>query len=45
MKRYAKRNLYGIGAFNTLDTLYSGLDEAGVLKGRSPMRTYRRKQR
>lgn len=32
-KRFSKRNLYGVGAFNTLATLYPGSDEPGVLKG------------
>ncbi len=33
-KRYTKRNLYGIGNFNTLATTFPGSDEVGVLKGR-----------
>lgn len=33
-KRYAKRNLYGIGSFDTLATAYPGSDDPGVLKGR-----------
>lgn len=33
-KRFDKRNLYGLGTFNTLTTLYPGSDEVGVLKGR-----------
>ncbi len=33
-KRYTKRNLYGIGNFNTVTTVFPGSDEIGVLKGR-----------
>ncbi len=33
-KRFSKRNIYGIGTFNTLNTLFPGSDEVGVLKGR-----------
>ncbi len=33
-KRLNKRNLYGIGSFNNLTTIYPGSDEPGVLKGR-----------
>ena len=33
-KRFSKRNLYGVGAFNTLTTIYPGSDEPGVLKAK-----------
>ncbi|MEL0212715.1 MAG: TonB-dependent receptor plug domain-containing protein, partial [Novosphingobium sp.] len=33
-KRYSKRNLYGIGTFNTLNTVYPGSDQVGALQGR-----------
>lgn len=33
-KLFNKRNLYGIGTFNTLATIYPGSDETGALKGR-----------
>lgn len=32
-KRYSKRNLYGIGNFNTVATNFPGSDEVGALKG------------
>jgi iron complex outermembrane receptor protein len=33
-KQFSKRNIYGIGTFNTLNTLYPGSTEVGVLQGR-----------
>lgn len=33
-KQYEKHNIYGIGGFNTLNTVYPGSDEVGYLKGR-----------
>ena len=33
-KRYRKNNVYGIGTFNTANTVYPGSDETGFLKGR-----------
>lgn len=33
-KRYRAFNSYGVGGFNTLNTIFPGSDERGVLKGR-----------